>query len=342
MERLSRVSLDDVRIHYNSASPAAMGARAYAQGGDIHVGPGEEAHLPHEAWHVVQQKQGRVKPTLMLKGVAVNDETALEAEADAMGAKAMAAGRSAAAASAPGPTLDGPLPRRSAPVQQVAQRMITVVTPLQVKSVEQWERLFDPDGSDPVRAAAVRRALLTLNGRHFATTDALVSAVAREVSRLEPVLRRRAEAGDDSDREDSDDDVSDIDPDHGPAPGPSSHGSASMGGRGSAKHDAKSLLRPMPIASAGPSLSIHGATSAGGGGGSAAHAHEPAPIASSTPNRMAHSAAPSGGAGSAKKDAKDEKSKPVDPKQTRQEAILKNLELALSRFKPMGDFSAVL
>jgi hypothetical protein len=25
--------------------------------------PGQEQHLPHEAWHVVQQKQGRVKPT---------------------------------------------------------------------------------------------------------------------------------------------------------------------------------------------------------------------------------------------------------------------------------------
>ncbi|MEM7041075.1 MAG: DUF4157 domain-containing protein [Bacteroidota bacterium] len=36
-------------------------AHAYDQGTDIHIGPGQEKHLPHEAWHVVQQKQGRVR-----------------------------------------------------------------------------------------------------------------------------------------------------------------------------------------------------------------------------------------------------------------------------------------
>ena len=34
------------------------------QGTDIHVGPGQEQHLPHEAWHVVQQERRRVKPTV--------------------------------------------------------------------------------------------------------------------------------------------------------------------------------------------------------------------------------------------------------------------------------------
>ena len=33
------------------------------EGQDIHIGPGQEQHLPHEAWHVVQQKRNRVKPT---------------------------------------------------------------------------------------------------------------------------------------------------------------------------------------------------------------------------------------------------------------------------------------
>ena len=46
------------------------------------LGSGQEAHLPHEAWHVVQQKQGRVKPTLQMKGAAINDDGALEREAD--------------------------------------------------------------------------------------------------------------------------------------------------------------------------------------------------------------------------------------------------------------------
>jgi len=91
IERLSGLAMDDVRVHRNSAEPARLGALAYTKGSDIHLGPGQERHLPHEAWHVVQQKQGRVRPTLQMKsGIAVNDEQALESEADAMGAKALA------------------------------------------------------------------------------------------------------------------------------------------------------------------------------------------------------------------------------------------------------------
>jgi hypothetical protein len=89
MENLSGISLDDVKVHRNSDKPAQLQAHAYAQGSDIHLGPGQEEHLPHEAWHVVQQKQGRVKPTLQLKGrVNVNDDEGLEKEADVMGTKA--------------------------------------------------------------------------------------------------------------------------------------------------------------------------------------------------------------------------------------------------------------
>lgn len=43
-------------------------AGAYAQGTDIHLGPGQGKHIPHEAWHVVQQKQGRVKPAMQMNG----------------------------------------------------------------------------------------------------------------------------------------------------------------------------------------------------------------------------------------------------------------------------------
>jgi hypothetical protein len=90
IENLSGYSLDDVKVHYNSDKPAAVQAHAYAQGTDIHMAPGQEKHLPHEAWHVVQQKQGRVKPTMQMKGnVNVNDDVGLEKEADIMGVKAL-------------------------------------------------------------------------------------------------------------------------------------------------------------------------------------------------------------------------------------------------------------
>ena len=88
MEDLSGFSMDDVTVHYNSPEPARIQAHAYTRGTDIHVAPGQEKHLPHEAWHVVQQKQGRVEATAQLKsGLAVNDDPALEREADVMGGK---------------------------------------------------------------------------------------------------------------------------------------------------------------------------------------------------------------------------------------------------------------
>ena len=91
IENLSGYSMDDVQVHYNSDKPAQLQAHAYAQGTDIHLGPGQERHLPHEAWHVVQQKQGRVKPTVQMKGeVPLNDNAGLEKEADVMGDRALA------------------------------------------------------------------------------------------------------------------------------------------------------------------------------------------------------------------------------------------------------------
>jgi hypothetical protein len=92
VEELSGYSLDAVRVHYNSSKPLQLNALAYTQGIDIHVAPGQEQHLPHEAWHVVQQAQGRVVPTTQMKsGIAVNDDKGLEQEADTMGAKALVA-----------------------------------------------------------------------------------------------------------------------------------------------------------------------------------------------------------------------------------------------------------
>ncbi len=89
MENLSGHSLDDVKVHYNSAKPAQLNAHAFAQGTNIHLASGQEKHLPHEAWHVVQQKQGRVQPTTSVNGAKVNDSASLEKEADVMGSRAL-------------------------------------------------------------------------------------------------------------------------------------------------------------------------------------------------------------------------------------------------------------
>lgn len=88
VEQLSGLDMSDVKVHYNSSKPASVQAHAYTQGTNIHVAPGQEKHLGHEAWHVAQQKQGRVKATTEVAGMPVNDNPGLETEADVMGAKA--------------------------------------------------------------------------------------------------------------------------------------------------------------------------------------------------------------------------------------------------------------
>lgn len=129
IESLSGMNMDHVKVHYNSAQPAQLNAHAYAQGSDIHVAPGQEQHLPHEAWHVVQQAQGKVRPTMQMKaGIPVNDEVSLESEADVMGAQAMSIGLSQAN------TSQGDMSAISAPAQRTS------------KAALQRKR-YDPKGS---------------------------------------------------------------------------------------------------------------------------------------------------------------------------------------------------
>lgn len=89
LENISGMDLSKVRVHRNSPKPAHLNALAYTRGREIYVAPGQERHLPHEAWHVVQQAQGRVKPTMRVGSVAVNDDAGLEYEAGIMGMKAL-------------------------------------------------------------------------------------------------------------------------------------------------------------------------------------------------------------------------------------------------------------
>lgn len=132
IENLSGYSMNDIKVHYNSGKPAHLQAHAYAQGTDIHIGPGQEKHLPHEAWHAVQQKQGRVMPTLQMKGgVTINDNTDLEHEADVMGEKARST------------TGSWKRPVQKKVVQQVIQRQVMRVRKGENKG--KWYDDRDPD-----------------------------------------------------------------------------------------------------------------------------------------------------------------------------------------------------
>lgn len=92
LEQLSGYDLSDVRVYRASPWPERVSARAFVLGSDIHLASGAEDALEHEAWHVVQQKQGRVRAIgtvsfedPRLGEVGLNGEESLEREAAAMG-----------------------------------------------------------------------------------------------------------------------------------------------------------------------------------------------------------------------------------------------------------------
>lgn len=82
IEKISGISMNDVKIHYHSDKPAQLQALAYTQGTNIYIASGQEKYLFHELIHVVQQKQGIVKPTAIINGIALNNDPILEKEAD--------------------------------------------------------------------------------------------------------------------------------------------------------------------------------------------------------------------------------------------------------------------
>jgi hypothetical protein len=86
VESLSGLSMDHVRVHYNSAQPAQLNALAYTQGSDIHLAPGQEQHLPLETSHVGGQRIGLINYTIHMN--EINDANAipdLEKRADKQG-----------------------------------------------------------------------------------------------------------------------------------------------------------------------------------------------------------------------------------------------------------------
>ncbi|MGB1206178.1 MAG: DUF4157 domain-containing protein [Chitinophagales bacterium] len=93
MENAFGQDFSNVNIHKESKNATDVGALAYAQGNDVHFAPGQfkpntqagQELIGHELTHVVQQREGRVKPTTQAKGLAVNDDKGLEKEADDMG-----------------------------------------------------------------------------------------------------------------------------------------------------------------------------------------------------------------------------------------------------------------
>ncbi len=96
MESAFNADFSNVSIHKNSQKAKEIGAYAFTQGNDIHFAPGQyqpftpkgQELIGHELTHVVQQSESTVSPTSEVNGMPVNDNKALEQEADTKGKKA--------------------------------------------------------------------------------------------------------------------------------------------------------------------------------------------------------------------------------------------------------------
>lgn len=201
IESLSGMSMDNVKVHYNSSQPAQLQALAYAQGNDIHVGPGQEQHLPHEAWHVVQQRQGRVQPTMQMKGgVPINDDAGLEEEADVMGAKALQAKFSPASAGVFSDTahISNAVQRKSYEVSRTLPitTEMTAFTSDPLTKIDQKTQLEVPT-KDPKTGKEKARAKILGKLREeypLSPQDNQGTALERDQRRGEEFARRKQEA----------------------------------------------------------------------------------------------------------------------------------------------------
>jgi pimeloyl-ACP methyl ester carboxylesterase len=93
MESSFGQDFSDVNIHTDSDNATKLGAKAYAQGKDVHFAPGEfqpnskegQELIGHELTHVVQQKEGKVQGGEVHGKDMVNQDVSLEKEADDAG-----------------------------------------------------------------------------------------------------------------------------------------------------------------------------------------------------------------------------------------------------------------
>ncbi len=147
MERALGADFSEVRIHVGPEA-AAVGAKAFTQGTDIHFAPGEYDPgsalglelLGHELTHVIQQAQGRVSQTGERAGLPASDDSGLEREADEMGSLAARG--------------------QVAPTVEVAYGM----TPMPQQAPVQRQKAPQPDGGAPAADDTRKKQLDSVQG----------------------------------------------------------------------------------------------------------------------------------------------------------------------------------
>lgn len=198
MERAFSTDFSTVRI-YEGPRAAALGALAYTQGDEVHFASGHyqpnsaagQALLGHELAHTIQQRQGRVPTTLQLKGVGVNDDAALEREADVAGARAARgeiamprSDRSATEAGVPAARPKRPsAPPLAAPIQRIVAPRISKESPEARRASDRdLQNAYDAVWQHLWQSPAARHIYASVHA-HPHTVDVRVGADDTKVSR---------------------------------------------------------------------------------------------------------------------------------------------------------------
>jgi len=212
LEELFGADLDTIRVHPASAHAAALGARAFARGDEVHFAPGEYDPFSREGWrvlgheiaHVIQQRCGRVPSEF---GSIRLDDPLLEREARIAGAFAVAMYDSGRAPDRP--LYDGAIPSRHSGARAVQCLMeekefktattapglrdkIAVID----KALAQYNALDKVKPRDYVKLLAQLRALFQAcntykqqraDSKRTAGVDTLMKQIAKEEVVLAPL-----------------------------------------------------------------------------------------------------------------------------------------------------------
>jgi hypothetical protein len=176
-----------VKIVPESAAAPRIRANAFTQAETVHFAPGKydpasaagKELIGHELAHVVQQRQGRVRPSFQGQGLAINTDRGLETEADRLG-KAAARGE---ATPTPASARTGSSGVAAAPVIQgdfavaptVANPVFQDLTAQQVTRALSFDRIAFTDADE----IAVVRDVLGIAAEPAAVDEDFVRAVGR-------------------------------------------------------------------------------------------------------------------------------------------------------------------
>lgn len=147
------VDLSNVTVHHHSSEPAVLGAHAFTRGNEIHIGPGQQGHLAHEAWHVVQQRRGQVAATAVSAHGLLNQNAALERDADKGGIRLQARARALTNSGIVEEIQRPPAPAPSGPDADAVTQFVKVFGKV-VGTMGPPRMLWDSDWGDDEKAAA--------------------------------------------------------------------------------------------------------------------------------------------------------------------------------------------